>query len=57
MLDIYTFRQISNFTREDVIAVTEAIEYSPEGLKGMNGYFRPRNLSGSLAISRTCLNA
>jgi predicted flap endonuclease-1-like 5' DNA nuclease len=29
MLDIYTFRQISNFTREDVIAVTEAIEYFP----------------------------
>jgi predicted flap endonuclease-1-like 5' DNA nuclease len=29
MLDIYTFRQISNFTREDVVAVTEAIEYFP----------------------------
>jgi predicted flap endonuclease-1-like 5' DNA nuclease len=28
-LDIYTFRQISNFTREDVAAVTEAIEYFP----------------------------
>jgi predicted flap endonuclease-1-like 5' DNA nuclease len=28
-LDIYTFRQISNFTEEDVKAVTEAIEYFP----------------------------
>jgi len=29
MLDIYTFRQISNFTDEDIQAVTEAIEYFP----------------------------
>jgi|WetSurMetagenome_2_1015567.scaffolds.fasta_scaffold00654_4 predicted flap endonuclease-1-like 5' DNA nuclease len=29
MLGIYTFRQISNFTKEDVVAVTEAIEYFP----------------------------
>ena len=29
VLDIYTFRQISNFTKEDVVAVTEAIEYFP----------------------------
>jgi predicted flap endonuclease-1-like 5' DNA nuclease len=28
-LDIYTFRQISNFNNEDVHAVTEAIEYFP----------------------------
>jgi predicted flap endonuclease-1-like 5' DNA nuclease len=28
-LDIYTFRQISNFTKEDVHTVTEAIEYFP----------------------------
>jgi len=28
-LDIYTFRQISNFTKEDVAAVTDAIEYFP----------------------------
>lgn len=28
-LDIYTFRQISNFTNEDVTAVSEAIEYFP----------------------------
>jgi predicted flap endonuclease-1-like 5' DNA nuclease len=28
-LDIYTFRQISNFTKEDIQAVTEAIEYFP----------------------------
>jgi predicted flap endonuclease-1-like 5' DNA nuclease len=28
-LDIYTFRQISNFTKEDIVAVTEAIEYFP----------------------------
>ncbi len=28
-LDIYTFRQISNFTKDDVAAVTEAIEYFP----------------------------
>ncbi len=29
VLDIYTFKQISNFTDEDVAAVTEAIEYFP----------------------------
>jgi len=29
MLDIFTFRQISNFTKDDVEAVTEAIEYFP----------------------------
>jgi predicted flap endonuclease-1-like 5' DNA nuclease len=29
MLDIYTFRQIRNFTEEDVQSVTEAIEYFP----------------------------
>ncbi|HUX97890.1 MAG TPA: hypothetical protein VMV47_19315 [Bacteroidales bacterium] len=29
VLDIYTFRQISNFNSEDVAAVTEAIEYFP----------------------------
>lgn len=28
-LDIFTFKQISNFTHEDVQAVTEAIEYFP----------------------------
>ncbi len=28
-LDIYTFRQIGNFTEEDVHSVTEAIEYFP----------------------------
>jgi predicted flap endonuclease-1-like 5' DNA nuclease len=28
-LDIYTFRQISNFTKEDIVIVTEAIEYFP----------------------------
>jgi predicted flap endonuclease-1-like 5' DNA nuclease len=28
-LDIYTFRQISNFDREDIATVTEAIEYFP----------------------------
>lgn len=29
ILDIYTFKQISNFKKEDVHAVTEAIEYFP----------------------------
>lgn len=29
MLDIYTFRQISNFSEEDIQIVTEAIEYFP----------------------------
>ncbi|MGA2407206.1 MAG: hypothetical protein ABSF81_10715 [Bacteroidales bacterium] len=29
VLDIYTFRQISNFTKEDIETVTEAIEYFP----------------------------
>jgi predicted flap endonuclease-1-like 5' DNA nuclease len=28
-LDIYTFRQISNFDKDDIAAVTEAIEYFP----------------------------
>ncbi|MGD0581472.1 MAG: hypothetical protein ABR974_00850 [Bacteroidales bacterium] len=28
-LDIYTFQQISNFDKEDIVAVTEAIEYFP----------------------------
>ena len=28
-LDIFTFRQISNFTKEDIVAVTEAIEFFP----------------------------
>jgi predicted flap endonuclease-1-like 5' DNA nuclease len=28
-LEIYTFRQISNFTKEDIVTVTEAIEYFP----------------------------
>jgi predicted flap endonuclease-1-like 5' DNA nuclease len=28
-LDIFTFRQISNFTKEDIAAVTEAIEFFP----------------------------
>jgi predicted flap endonuclease-1-like 5' DNA nuclease len=28
-LDIFTFRQISNFTKEDIVTVTEAIEYFP----------------------------
>ena len=28
-LDIFTFRQISNFTKEDIITVTEAIEFFP----------------------------
>ncbi len=29
MLDIFTFRQIANFTKEDIDTVTEAIEYFP----------------------------
>jgi predicted flap endonuclease-1-like 5' DNA nuclease len=29
ILDIYTFRQISNFTEDDIAIVTEAIEYFP----------------------------
>jgi len=28
-LDIYTFQQISNFTKEDIVAVTDAIEFFP----------------------------
>jgi len=28
-LDIFTFRQISNFTKEDIVTVTEAIEFFP----------------------------
>jgi predicted flap endonuclease-1-like 5' DNA nuclease len=29
VLDIFTFRQISNFTKEDIATVTDAIEYFP----------------------------
>ncbi len=29
VLDIYTFRQIGNFTKEDILTVTDAIEYFP----------------------------
>ena len=28
-LGMYTFRQISNFEKEDIVAVTDAIEYFP----------------------------
>ncbi len=43
-LDIFTFKQISNFTKDDVQIVTEAIEFFPGELKGMNGYNRPVRL-------------
>jgi len=33
VLDIYTFKQISNFTEEDILVVTQAIEYFPGRIK------------------------
>jgi len=33
ILDIYTFKQISNFTEEDILVVTQAIEYFPGRIK------------------------
>ena len=43
ILDIYTFRQISNFNKEDIVAVTEAIEYFPGRIERDEWIFRPRN--------------
>ncbi len=43
-LEIYTFRQISNFTREDVAAVTEAIEYFPGRIERDEWILQARDL-------------
>jgi predicted flap endonuclease-1-like 5' DNA nuclease len=44
VLDIYTFRQISNFTKEDVVAVTEAIEYFPGRIERDEWILQARDL-------------
>jgi predicted flap endonuclease-1-like 5' DNA nuclease/archaellum component FlaF (FlaF/FlaG flagellin family) len=44
VLDIYTFRQISNFTKEDVQAVTEAIEYFPGRIERDEWILQARDL-------------
>ncbi|MGA1977068.1 MAG: hypothetical protein ABSG89_04350 [Bacteroidales bacterium] len=43
-LDIYTFRQISNFTKEDVDAVTAAIEYFPGRIERDEWIFQAKEL-------------
>jgi predicted flap endonuclease-1-like 5' DNA nuclease len=44
LLDIYTFRQISNFNKEDVHAVTEAIEYFPGRIERDEWIFQAKEL-------------
>jgi predicted flap endonuclease-1-like 5' DNA nuclease len=44
VLDIYTFRQIGNFTHEDVQAVTEAIEYFPGRIERDEWILQARDL-------------
>ena len=44
VLDIYTFKQISNFTVEDVAAVTEAIEYFPGRIERDGWIFQAKEL-------------
>ncbi len=44
VLDIYTFRQISNFTHEDVQTVTEAIEYFPGRIERDEWILQARDL-------------
>lgn len=44
VLDIYTFRQISNFSREDIQAVTEAIEYFPGRIERDEWILQARDL-------------
>jgi len=44
VLDIYTFRQISNFNEEDVHAVTEAIEYFPGRIERDEWIFQAKEL-------------
>ena len=55
-LDIYTFRQISNFTKEDIVLLLKQLNTSRAELKGMNGYSRLRNLSESQVKNLNCLN-
>jgi predicted flap endonuclease-1-like 5' DNA nuclease len=43
-LDIYTFRQISNFDKEDIEAVTEAIEYFPGRIERDEWIFQAKEL-------------
>ena len=44
VLDIYTFRQISNFNEEDVHAITEAIEYFPGRIERDEWIFQAKEL-------------
>ena len=43
-LDIFTFRQISNFTKEDIVTVTEAIEFFPGRIERDEWIFQAREL-------------
>jgi predicted flap endonuclease-1-like 5' DNA nuclease len=45
-LDIYTFEQISKFTKEDIEAVTEAIEFFPGRIERDEWVAQARELSG-----------
>ena len=44
LLDIYTLRQISKFTKEDILAVTEAIEYFPGRIERDEWIFQAQEL-------------
>jgi len=44
LLDIYTFRQISNFTEEDINTVTEAIEFFPGRIERDEWIFQAQEL-------------
>ena len=44
VLDIYTFRQISNFTEEDINTVTEAIEFFPGRIERDEWIFQAQDL-------------
>jgi predicted flap endonuclease-1-like 5' DNA nuclease len=44
ILDIYTFRQISNFNKEDIATVTEAIEYFPGRIERDEWIFQAHEL-------------
>lgn len=43
-LDIFTYRQIGNFTKEDIVAVTEAIEFFPGRIERDEWIFQAREL-------------
>jgi len=55
-LDIFTFRQISNFTKEDIVTVTEAIEYFPGRIERDEWILQARDLIRMLVKNLTSLS-